>query len=308
MQVSTSRSAANSRTTTACPRISYGPSLPSQPQRELELAWVISRRGNTCLVPKGIHVSHVVTIGDIKQVHDPLQLEAVTQFEHACDAQIVEHRVRLGAGVAGQIPDEYRHLPGHERIGKTGRDQIPGWRILRWRSNVATGIGLSGMCRHGAISSRREVKVLVKASHDIERLTGGNLDYGSHRPVAPQRSLQSMTLVAALVHSTEDEAMPQIKQRVRAVEIGMVVVLWLEGGLKIGGVVNGVRPCIRSEKLPAVRELLLEVSCQSVVARGPTRVVRDHVTERNHLIAVAEVIVRQHLLRKSNQLRGRVVL
>src|SRR5271166_131241 len=308
MQVSTSRSAANSRTTTACPRISYGPSLPSQPQRELELAWVISRRGNTCLVPKGIHVSHVVTIGDIKQVHNPLQLQAVTQLEHACDAQIVQYSIWLGSRIARQVPDEYRHLPSDERISKTSRDQITGWRILRWRTSVATGIGLPGVSCHGAISSRREVKVLVKASHDIEPLTRSNLDYGCHRPVAPQRSLQSMTLVAALVHSTEDEAVPKIKQRVRAVEIGKVVVLWLEGGLKIGGVVNGVRPCIRSEKLPAVRELLLEVSCQSVVARGPTQVVRDHVTERNHLIAVAEVIVRQHLLRKSNQLRGRVVL
>src|SRR5271166_3914759 len=179
-------------------------SLPGQPQRELKLARIVRCRGNARLAPEGIYVGHVVTIGDIKQVHDPLQLEAVTQLEHACNSQIVEHRVGLCASVAGQIPDEYRYLPSHERIGKTGRDQIPGWRILRWRSNVATGIGLPGSCRHGAISSRREVKVLVKASYDVERLTRSNLDYGSHRPVTPQCALPATAAVAALMHSTED--------------------------------------------------------------------------------------------------------
>src|SRR5271165_7034553 len=88
----------------------------------------------------------------------------------------------------------------------------------------------------------------------------------------------------------------------------MEVVLRFERGLQVGRVVNGVGPRVGRQQLVVLRKALLYIHRQGVVIGRAVGVVGYQVTEGDRLIAEAEVVVRQDLLRQSVELWRRVVL
>src|SRR5664279_6106776 len=88
----------------------------------------------------------------------------------------------------------------------------------------------------------------------------------------------------------------------------MIVVLRLQGGLQVGGIVDGVPPGIGGQHFPMSGETPCRIDGESVVIGGAAGVVGDHVAEGNYLVSVTEVIVVQDLLRQTIDLWRSVVL
>src|SRR5262249_30872426 len=84
-----------------------------------------------------------------------------------------------------------------------------------------------------------------------------------------------------LVDTAENEAMPLVEQRRRAFEAWEVTVLWSKRRLKIGGIVNCVRPGVGSQKFEMVAKPFFQIRRETVINRTAVGEVGVHVAERN---------------------------
>ena len=91
--------------------------------------------------------------------------------------------------------------------------------------------------------------------------------------------------------------MALVEGRAGAFVVGPEVILRFQQRLQIGGIINRVRPGVRSEELVVVAETLFEIRGQAMVDRAAIGIVGHHVAEGNG-DAQSQAVGGQHLLDK----------
>ena len=81
-------------------------SLPIHFHCELKLSGIVRRCRLSCVGPELVHRGHVEPIYQVEHVGDQIHAEAFIKVDTAGDAEIVEHRPGLYAGVACEVAIE----------------------------------------------------------------------------------------------------------------------------------------------------------------------------------------------------------
>src|SRR5712692_9230872 len=97
--------------------------LPSQLERELQLARIVGGRGFLAAVPQRVQLIHVVAVDEVERIHRTFQREPVAEGDALGDAKIGENARGSGAGVAAQVTH-------HRAIEEAGWYQETGRREL----------------------------------------------------------------------------------------------------------------------------------------------------------------------------------
>src|SRR5258708_35332879 len=142
----------------------------------------------------------------------------------------------------------------------------------RGAGGVLGGVGPSG--------EGRQLQVVAIAGKDVKRPSGAEFDQRSDCPVAEKLAGKAVAAEPArLVDAAEDETMTLIEGGGGTIRAGEITVLRGERRLQVGGIVDGMRPSVRSQELVMVAEALAEIDGQPVVVRRAIGVVGIHVAE-----------------------------
>ncbi len=82
-----------------------------------------------------------------------------------------------------------------------------------------------------------------RCGDDVEGTAGTEFDHGSDGPIAEELANEPVAAkFTRLVDAAEYEALTLIESGCGAVGIWIVAILWGESGLKVGGIIDSVRP------------------------------------------------------------------
>src|SRR5579864_1301433 len=252
--------------------------LPVQLHRKLELARVIRGCGLAGVGEERAHRRDVVLVGDVEDVGDQIHVEAFAEVDALRHADIVKNGPWRETCVAAEIAVELQQSwsdAGSDKAVDTRFLQRPAWRVVGFIDRATRGID-RGV---GAAGETGKLEIVLIASDDVEGPARGNLDDGSESPVIQQFSSEAATEMAGLIHGTEYEAVTLIEQRRRTIHGWIVAILRCQRRLQVGGVVDGVRPRVGSQKLVVVAKALAQIRGEAMIDGAAVRVVRIHVAE-----------------------------
>src|SRR5207253_1565495 len=140
-----------------------------------------------------------------------------------------------------------------------------------------------GSANRGASRRSAEVETCVFTGDDVERPTGRVLDNGGNSEIGDHMLEEAISGLGTgrLEDGTVHPAVALVVHGIRALEIEEAAVLRLQGGLQVGGVVNGMGPGVAGKQLEAKRGSLGEVTGQSVVPELGNKALRVDADERN---------------------------
>ena len=94
--------------------------LPGDLHSELELARVVSRSCLSGVGEQRAHRSNVITVGDIENVGDELQVDPLTEWDSFRHSQIIKYGPRSDPGIAAQVAVQLQkrryRLSGNETV------------------------------------------------------------------------------------------------------------------------------------------------------------------------------------------------
>src|SRR5258708_37672745 len=172
---------------------------------------------------------------------------------------MVEDRPRRGASVGAEVAVE-----GGERTVEAEDARFleeAGAREFRRHGLVAAAINRSsGGYDIGPPGEGRQLKVVPIASENVEWPAGTEFDQWCECPIAEDFAGESVAAESSsLVDAAEDETVTLIEGGGGTISAGEVTVLRGESGLQIGGIIDRVRPGIRSEEFVMLAEAFAEI-------------------------------------------------
>ena len=246
--------------------------LPVELDRELELARIGRGRRLTCgaagtnqRIAELVHGDDVGVVEEIEGIGDEIDAETLAEIDALGNAHIEleEHRHHelVAAEIAGATENrsEARNGEGLASIGQTGCGHT--------ESNTFD-VGRSGAtAKIGSDFGSAEIETSIFAGNHVEGTPGRDFDERGERPIAEETIFE--VLASDVRRTLEDTAghppMTLIVNRVALFVLREAAIGRFESGLKIGAVVDGVRPGVAGEQLEMPGEMLFQVDRERVV-------------------------------------------
>src|SRR5277367_3755528 len=169
--------------------------LPIQFHGELELTWIIGCGGGARVAEERAYGRHVVSIGNVEHVRDQVHAEALVEVEAFCEAYVIKDGPWSHAGVASQVAVELQEGRGGSGCGKGQQAwllQDSTRRILGVVNRIDSHRASRVDKRIRPAGERRQLKIVVVASDDIEWPPRAEFNQRSKRPIAEKFAAESV--------------------------------------------------------------------------------------------------------------------
>ena len=189
-----------------------------------------------------VHSDDVGVIEEVENIGDEIDAESLAKVDALRNARVEleEHGhvefVAAESANAAERRSNSGDVERLERIGQASCGSAERDTMNVGRSGATTQVGTS---LGGA-----ELEASVFARDDIERQAGGNLDERCEGPVAEETLHEGLSggVGRTLEDAAGDPTMALVVDGVALFILREAAVLGLESGLKVGAVVDGVRP------------------------------------------------------------------